>query len=69
MSGTLSKLFGDKPTRPTAVPTAQPVTKERGDIAKDELLKRLATLRRASMTSDLSVANVKRKTLGAGSVS
>uniref|UniRef100_A0A6H1ZQ03 Uncharacterized protein n=1 Tax=viral metagenome TaxID=1070528 RepID=A0A6H1ZQ03_9ZZZZ len=49
-----------KAMQPTRVQT------EPAEIARNETLKRLAQLRRATMTSQLTEANVKRKTLGAG---
>lgn len=66
MSNALSSLFGGKPRAPTAVATAKPVEQKGADIARDELLKRLAKLRRATQVSQLTEPNVKRTTLGAG---
>ncbi len=66
----ISKLFGGRPRNPAVVSQVDRVqqTGLEGEGTKRELLRRLATLRRATMTSELSTANVKRKTLGAGTV-
>jgi len=63
----ISKLFGGKPRPPVRVSQpAAPVTGLETAGANDELLRRLAKLRRATIASELSAANVKRKVLGAG---
>lgn len=68
MSNTLSSLFGGKPRRPTVVAQTKAVEQKGADIARDELLKRLAKLRRATQLSQLSEPNIKRTTLGAGAL-
>lgn len=65
MGNTISKLFGGGPRYSPVVQTAQKVVTQPADAARGELLKRLATLRRATMTSELTTPSIKRKTLGA----
>ncbi len=62
------KLFGEKPKPPTAVAQPATVVTQPANIARDDVLKRLAKLRRATQLSELSQPNVKRTTLGAGAV-
>jgi hypothetical protein len=63
----VGKVFGGKPPRaPTAITPPVEVDQKNADIARDDLLKRLSKLRRATQTSELTAANVKRRTLGAG---
>ena len=63
----ISKLFGKTPRAPARVQQpAKPVTQQETQGARDELLKRLAKLRRATVTSELTTPNIKRRQLGAG---
>ena len=64
----LSSLFGGKPRAPTMVQEPAKLQTQNADIARDDLLKRLSKLRRATQTSELTTANVKRRTLGAGGI-
>jgi hypothetical protein len=66
MSSVLSSLFGGQPQMPKTVLTPQTVEKQQAEYSRDEVLARLAKLRRATLVSDLSQPNVKRKMLGAG---
>ena len=68
MSSVMSKLFGGGGRAPaTVLEPVRPQT-QNADIAREETLKRLAKLRRATLTAELSQANVKRTVLGAGRV-
>lgn len=64
----MSGWFGRKQSAPQIVAQPTPVTQVKADIERDELLKRLAKLRRATLVSQLSQPNVKRRTLGAGAI-
>ena len=58
-------LFGRKPKIPTIDPKPIKVDQAKSIRARDDLLARLAKMRRATMASELTTANVKRKVLGA----
>ena len=62
----MSSLFGDRPKLPTIDPKPIPVHGKQSIMARDQVLNRLARLRRATVTSELSNPSIKRKTLGAG---
>ena len=65
--GGLSGIFGKRPERPKV--QSPPITRvdtQPAQQSKDDLLRRMSRLRRATVTSQLSEANVKRRTLGAG---
>ena len=62
----MSSLFGSKPKMPNISPTPIPVNQRQSIMAGDQVLARLAKLRRATVTSELSNPNIKRKVLGAG---
>lgn len=47
-------------------PEPAKVDEKQGIMARDEALKRLAKIRRATLVSELSRPNVKRRQLGAG---
>lgn len=64
----MSGWFGRKQHAPQIVSEPTAVQAGRADIAKDEILKRLAKLRRATQVSQLSEPNVKRTQLGAGAI-
>jgi len=67
MSNVISSLFGKAPRAPRVMAAAaEPVTRDQTEGTRDELLRRMAKLRRATLTSELSNPNIKRKTLGAG---
>jgi len=66
MSSVMSKLFGGTPKQPHVAGPATPVDPKAGQGANDELMARLAKLRRANMVSDLSAPNIRRRQLGAG---
>ena len=67
MSSLISRLFGGKPKPPTRISQpATPVSGEETEGARDEVLRRLARLRRATLTSELSNPNIRRRQLGAG---
>ena len=68
MSNTFRGWFGKRPSPPAAVTQTVQVDQKNADIARDDLLKRLSKLRRATQTSELTSANVKRRTLGAGGI-
>lgn len=68
MSSTLSKLFGSGGRPPAKELEPVRPQEQNAVIAGEETMKRLAKLRRATMTSELTTANVKRTTLGAGRV-
>ena len=59
-------LFGSKPKMPNIDPRLIPVNAKQSISARDQLLNRLAKLRRATVTSELSNPSIKRKVLGAG---
>ena len=59
-------LFGSKPKMPNIDPRPIPVNAKQSISARDQLLNRLAKLRRATVTSELSNPSIKRKVLGAG---
>ena len=62
----MSSLFGSKPKMPTIDPKPIPVNQRQSIMAGDPVLARLVKLRRATVTSELSNPNIKRKVLGAG---
>jgi len=64
----MSNLFGGRPRAPSIVTQPVQVQQQSADIARDDLLKRLSKLRRATQTSELTTANVKRRILGAGGI-
>jgi len=59
-------LFGGKPKIPNIDPRPIPVNQRQSIRARDQVLNRLAKLRRATVTSELSNPSIKRKVLGAG---
>jgi len=59
-------LFGGRPKLPTIDPKPIPVNDKQSIVARDQVLNRLAKLRRATVTSQLSDPSIKRKVLGAG---
>lgn len=69
MSDVFSNLFGKKPKQPQPpILTGKHLVigEKESTYARDDLLRRLAKLRRATLTSELSNPNVRRKMLGAG---
>ena len=68
MSSVISSLFGGKPRRPDRVSQpAKQVTGADTQVARDELLSRMAKLRAANVRdTELSNPNIKRRQLGAG---
>lgn len=62
----MSNLFGKAPKVPTPSPTAIKVNQGQSIRAQDDTLTRLAKMRRATIASELTTPNVKRKQLGAG---
>jgi hypothetical protein len=59
-------MFGKSPRAPRPSPAAVKVNQSQSVRARDDVLKRLAKVRRATIASELTPANVKRKQLGAG---
>lgn len=67
MSSVFSGLFGGKPKTLKLVTQPEPIEKiMQSNIADDAVRKELAKRQRATMLSQLSQANIKRQTLGAG---
>ena len=64
--GSISGMFGGKPDVPDVSPEPLKVDEKQSYRARDQMLKKLAKLRRATLTSQLSDPNIKRKQLGAG---
>ena len=63
----ISKLFGGKPKAPDRVSQpGKPITDTDVKGTRDDVLRRMAKLRRANVTSELTNPNVKRKVMGAG---
>lgn len=62
----MNDIFGRAPSVPRPSPTPMKVDHRKSIWARDEVLRRLAKMRRATMVSQLSTPNVKRKQLGAG---
>ncbi len=59
-------LFGNQRKLPTPDPRPMKVDQRKSIRARDEFLKGLSKMRRATMASQLTTPNVKRKVLGAG---
>lgn len=68
MSSFFSGLFGAKKPPFMGTGRVPTITKQAAEPKADELKRRLALLRRASMTSELTEPKIKRKTLGAGGI-
>ena len=66
MTSALSGLFGKPPDTPAVTPPPTQITGKQTESTRDEVLRRLAKIRRATVTSELSSPNVKRKMMGAG---
>ena len=62
----MGNMFGKSPSIPRPSPAAVKVDQGQSVRARDDALKRLAKMRRATMASELTTPNVKRKQLGAG---
>ena len=62
----MGNMFGKSQSIPRSSPAAVKVNQGQSVRARDDVLKRLAKMRRATMASELTTANVKRKQLGAG---
>ena len=62
----MGNLIGRSPSIPRPSPAAIAVNQSQSIRAGDEALKRLAKIRRATMASELTTPNIKRKQLGAG---
>ena len=62
----MSLLFGKAPSIPRPSPAAIPVNQKQSISARDDVLKRLGKMRRATIASELTTPNIKRKVLGAG---
>ena len=69
MSGVISSLFGKKPKLTQTVVEPEKVQSGAGDAAANDVMVRLAKLRRATMASNIQApANIKRNRLGAGGI-
>lgn len=66
MSNIISNIFGKRPKNPVQITQPRQISGENADISADAIRERYAKLQRATMTSQLTEANLKRKTLGAG---
>ena len=66
MSSVLSKVFGGKPQAPKPYTPVREISQSSAQSERDRILKQFSKMRRATMTSELSQANVRRRTLGAG---
>lgn len=66
MTSVLSSLFGKAPKMPRPSPAPVKVDEKQAIMSRDKILKRLAKLRRATITSELTQPNIRRKQLGAG---
>ena len=64
--GAYSISRAKKPKMPTPSPAPARVNERQAIGARDDLIKRLAKLRRATVVSELSTPNIRRKQLGAG---
>jgi len=62
----ISKIFGGRPSQPKPVTPAREISQQPAINERDRILKQFAKMRRATTTSELSQANVRRRTLGAG---
>lgn len=66
MSNYISNIFGNKPKNPVVVTPPRQINGDNANISADAIREKYAKLQRATMVSQLTEANVKRKTLGAG---
>ena len=67
MTDAISSLFGGKPKQPKLVTQPIPIEKiSQSNIEKDKVMRDLAKRRRATVMNQLTQANIRKQTLGAG---